>query len=55
EVIDLVLQGWDKGGKKPEPYTPGTWGPQSAIDLIEKDGRRWLQGSDGEPIIACSL
>ena len=55
EVIDLVLQGWEKGGKKPETYAPGTWGPQSAIDLIEKDGRRWLQGSDGDPIIACSL
>lgn len=55
EVIDLVLQGWDKSDKKPEPYDPATWGPQAAIDLIEKDGRRWLQGNDGEPIIACSL
>ncbi|HEX8322813.1 MAG TPA: glucose-6-phosphate dehydrogenase, partial [Tepidisphaeraceae bacterium] len=55
EVIDLVLQGWAKSDKPPEPYEPGTWGPQSATNLIENDGRRWLQGTDEEPIIACSL
>ena len=55
EVIDLILQGWAKSDKKPEPYTPGSWGPKSAMDLIEQDGRRWLQGGDDEQIIACSL
>ncbi|HZL34347.1 MAG TPA: glucose-6-phosphate dehydrogenase [Tepidisphaeraceae bacterium] len=56
-VIDPIEQGWAKSKKEPEIYVPGTWGPKSSIDLIERDGRRWLQSSseDAEPIIACSL
>jgi glucose-6-phosphate 1-dehydrogenase len=57
-VIDPIEQGWAASPKPPEQYTPGSWGPQKAMDLIELDGRRWAQGTDGdqpEPIIACSL
>ncbi len=31
--------------KKPVIYKPGSWGPQEAFDLIEKDGRKWLEPS----------
>lgn len=56
EVIDLILQGWAQSDKKPESYDPGSWGPKSAMQLIESDGRRWFQGAGGEePIIACAL
>ncbi|MGC4031885.1 MAG: glucose-6-phosphate dehydrogenase [Tepidisphaeraceae bacterium] len=55
EIIDLILKGWGESAKPPESYEPGTWGPKSATDLIEKDGRRWVTGVEEEPIIACSL
>ena len=57
-VIDPIEQGWAKSRQNPESYAPGTWGPKRATDLIETDGRRWLQGGtaeDAEPIIACAL
>jgi glucose-6-phosphate 1-dehydrogenase len=55
-VIDPVEQGWKQSKNPPEPYAPGSWGPKRAMDLIERDGRRWLHASDApEPIIACSL
>lgn len=30
---------------KPHLYKPGSWGPKEAHELIEKDGRRWLEPS----------
>ena len=56
-VIDPIEQGWAKSKTPPEQYAPGTWGPKKAMDLIEHDGRRWIQDEDGEadPVIACSL
>ncbi len=56
EVIDVILEGWKQSTRKPDEYTPGTWGPKRAIDLMEHDGRRWAHGDgEGEPIIACAL
>lgn len=55
-VIDPIEQGWAQSTKPPEQYAPGTWGPKSAMELIELDGRRWLHSSDdAEPTIACPL
>ena len=57
-VIDPIEQGLAQSKRRPDEYTPGSWGPRRAMDLIELDGRRWLQGADGaetEPIIACAL
>lgn len=31
---------------KPVIYKTGTWGPKEADELIEKDGRKWLEPSD---------
>ncbi len=32
-----------KNPPKVVSYEPGTWGPKEANDLIEKDGRKWLE------------
>jgi glucose-6-phosphate 1-dehydrogenase len=55
-VVDPIEQGWASGLNPPKPYAPGTWGPKTAADLIELDGRRWLHsGDETDPVIACSL
>ncbi len=56
QVIDVILEGWKKSARKPDQYEPGSWGPKRAMELIEKDGRRWVGTENGnEPIIACSI
>jgi glucose-6-phosphate 1-dehydrogenase len=56
EVIDVILNGWAKSTRPPEQYTPGTWGPKKAMDLIELDGRRWVRSeNETEPVVACAL
>jgi glucose-6-phosphate 1-dehydrogenase len=57
KVIDPIEQHWATSKIPPQEYVPGSWGPQKSTDLIELDGRRWLQTEDGEaePIVACSL
>lgn len=35
-----------KGTLQPKIYEPGTWGPKEADDLIQKDGRHWIEPSD---------
>jgi glucose-6-phosphate 1-dehydrogenase len=57
QIIDPIEEYWASSKTPPESYAPGTWGPKKANDLIEKDGRRWLQNLDGddELITACSL
>jgi glucose-6-phosphate 1-dehydrogenase len=56
-VIDPIHVGWQQSKQSPQEYSPGSWGPRRAFDLIEHDGRRWLHQQDGEaePIIACRL
>ena len=56
-VIDPIQKAWQESSSKPEPYEPGKWGPKSALELIENDGRRWFDGTGGdvEPIVACHL
>jgi len=56
QVIDPIEDAWAKSAAGPQQYAPNTWGPKSAMDLIELDGRRWLHtSSEDEPIVACSL
>lgn len=57
-VVDPIVTAWEKDRTPPQQYAPGSWGPQKSLDLIEKDGRRWLQneGDDQpDPVIACAL
>jgi len=55
-IIDPIEEAWRQSAQRPHAYTPGSWGPAQANQLIELDGRRWLHSSDeAEPVIACSL
>ncbi|WP_340538343.1 glucose-6-phosphate dehydrogenase [Nocardioides sp. GXZ039] len=40
KILDPVLDRWADAGK-PEDYTPGTWGPASADEMLARDGRVW--------------
>ncbi|AIJ24187.1 glucose-6-phosphate dehydrogenase [Amycolatopsis methanolica] len=40
EILDPILEFWAKNGT-PEPYPPGTWGPPSADEVLERSGRNW--------------
>ncbi len=42
EIVTPILRSWQS--RPPEGfsnYLPGSWGPRSALDLIERGGRRW--------------
>lgn len=41
--ITNILNGWAKQKGKVAIYDEGTWGPKEAFDLIEKDGRKWIE------------
>ncbi len=43
QFITNILEGWEKCGKMPIIYEEGSWGPKEAVDLIEKDGRHWIE------------
>ena len=40
EILDPALEYWAKHGK-PDPYESGTWGPDSAFEMLERSGRNW--------------
>jgi glucose-6-phosphate 1-dehydrogenase len=44
--IDPVLDAWAASSELPKQYTAGTWGPSSAVALIERDGRTWYEDQD---------
>ncbi len=39
-ILDPVLEHWARRGK-PELYSSGTWGPESADKMLARDGRTW--------------
>lgn len=41
EIVTPILEPWQKPATDFPNYEAGSWGPQSAFDLIERDGRRW--------------
>jgi glucose-6-phosphate 1-dehydrogenase len=40
KILDPVIDYWASKGK-PEPYPSGGWGPQTAHDMLARDGRAW--------------
>jgi hypothetical protein len=39
--IDPILNAWEETAQTAQTLHAGTWGPSSAIALIERDGRTW--------------
>ena len=44
--IEPILHAWEDSGEPPRSYAAGSWGPSSAIALIERDGRTWSEDSE---------
>jgi glucose-6-phosphate 1-dehydrogenase len=40
KILDPIEEFWETQGQ-PEQYRPGTWGPDSADELLARDGRVW--------------
>lgn len=40
-ILDPFIQRWESLPDHPEPYDPGSWGPDSAHELLARDGRSW--------------
>ena len=41
KILDPVLEHWASEPGQPEAYESGTWGPQSAVDMLARDGFAW--------------
>ncbi len=39
--VDAIRASWAADGGEVKPYAAGTWGPNAAIALTERDGRSW--------------
>jgi glucose-6-phosphate 1-dehydrogenase len=40
-LLTPVLEAWKNGSSPLQRYEAGTWGPEAASELIERDGRLW--------------
>ena len=40
---DPIIQGWEERGQRPQGYDPGSSGPEDALMLMHRDGRRWRE------------
>jgi glucose-6-phosphate 1-dehydrogenase len=38
---DPIIEGWKQRGEVPKPYDSGSSGPQDAMLLMNRDGRKW--------------
>ncbi len=41
--VEPVIEAWEESREPPRLYPAGSWGPTSAIALIERDGRTWYE------------
>ena len=41
KILDPVIEYWASLDEQPEQYEAGTWGPQSAHDMLARDGFAW--------------
>ena len=44
--VGPILDAWANSNERPRFYSAGSWGPSSAIALIERDGRTWSEDAD---------
>jgi glucose-6-phosphate 1-dehydrogenase len=40
QILDPIIEYWSEHGA-PEPYPSGSWGPESAYQMLMNDGRHW--------------
>jgi glucose-6-phosphate 1-dehydrogenase len=40
---DPIIAAWEAAGDRPRPYDPGSSGPDDALMLMHRDGRRWRE------------
>ena len=43
EWVDPIIAAWGDGTDRPRPYDPGSSGPEDALMLLHRDGRRWRE------------
>ena len=41
--VGPIIEAWEDSRESPRLYPAGSWGPTSAIALIERDGRTWYE------------
>ena len=41
KILDPIIEHWSRSGTPPPDYPAGTWGPESADELMSRDGRTW--------------
>ncbi|MFJ7749518.1 glucose-6-phosphate dehydrogenase [Arthrobacter sp. NPDC097144] len=41
KIVDPFEEYWASLDSQPDPYAPGSWGPDSADELLAQDGRTW--------------
>ncbi len=41
--VEPIIEAWNDSREPPRLYPAGSWGPSSAIALIERDGRTWYE------------
>ena len=39
--VDPIIHGWQRSHQRPLPYDPASSGPDDALMLLHRDGRRW--------------
>ena len=44
--VEPIIDAWEDSRESPRLYPAGSWGPTSAIALIERDGRTWHEELD---------
>ncbi len=41
KVLDPITQYWAEHMPPAPPYRPGSWGPDTAHEMLARDGRTW--------------
>lgn len=44
--IDPIVNTWAQNKQSPKLYRAGSWGPEAANELIERDGRSWFNAGE---------